>query len=596
VTVARTDQGPDPVEPGAPGSAWTPRRRGGEGAGPYLRALRTNWLLIVEIVAVAAVVAGLYATFAGKRYQAEADLVVTPISADDPAYVGVNVLRDSAQGSPVITAATLVSTPRVVAAAGVRGHVARSEAQAAVTANPLIQSNIVAVTAQASSPALAARLANAFAAATVAERTREYRASITAVTDGLDAQLQSLPASEANGPEATAIDQRLAELASLSIADPSVRVLSPAVAPASPVWPRKTLIVGAAVAVALIIGIGIALAREFLTQRVSEEDEFLLEQRLPVLTRVPRMRTADAEGYLTMRSPLPPEMWESYRTLRVLLHRGTGRRTAPKTILVTSAVAGEAKTMTAVNLAVTMAQAGERVVLVDGDVRRPMVASVFGAPADDTDVWQVPGHGDRLGLVAALPGAVRPEGVVDAAALRRWFAGLLRRVDVVVVDSAPITEAADTLELGSAADTVLLSVRLGVTRRDRFEDARALLSLRGIVPAGLVLTTRTRGRRDLTESRRIAPAEAGGEAPQDGADPAAEQRNGHRPEGSVPAPGEPGGGGSGRVDDPAPGGDPPSSTPAPVRPPARGHAGPGAGKAASRRRAAGRNRAPRPPD
>jgi tyrosine-protein kinase len=507
--VARTDHtnGSAPASVPPP-VAWRPRRTREEGAGPYLRAVRSHWLLIVEVVLVAVLAAGVYASVAPKRYQAEADLVVTPIAPDDPAYVGVNVLRDSAQGSSVVTAATLATTPGVVASAAGRAHVPAARAGGAVSASPLIQSSLVSVTAQASSPRLARRLANAFAAAVIAERTGEYRASITSVQDGLQAQLRVLPPGQQTGAEATAIGQRLAELASLPPTDPSIRVLSPAALPSSPAWPRRTLILGAAFAVALIAGVGIALAREFLTQELTDEDELVLEQGLPVLARVPRMRRVDADGYLTRRRPLPPEVWESYRTLRVLVHAAGGRRAAPRTILITSAVAGEGKTMTAVNLAVTMAQAGERVVLVDGDLRRPMIASVFGAPADAPEPFQVAGFGERLSLVTGLPDDVLPEGVADAVALRRWFAALLRRADVIVVDSAPVTAVADALELVSAVDTVLLAVRIGVTRHDRLDDARRMLSLRGVSPAGVVLTTRARGRDYGGEVRRAVPADA----------------------------------------------------------------------------------------
>jgi Mrp family chromosome partitioning ATPase/capsular polysaccharide biosynthesis protein len=499
--------------PAAP--VWNAERRRNEGAGPYLRAVRANWMLIVQIVIVAMVVAGAYTTFAGKQYQAEADMIVTPIASDDPAYVGVDVLRDSAEGSSVVTAATLVTTPSVVAAVAGRLHVPPGEARSDVSANPLIQSSIVAVTAQASSPKLAQSLANAFASATVSERKTLYRDSITSVDAGLNRQLHALPPGADNAAEVTAIGQRLAALASLPVGDPSIRVLSPAVLPTSPSWPRKTLILGAAFAIALILGIGIALGREFLTQEVTQEDEFLLEQRLPVLARVPRIGRVDANRYLTGTATLPAEVWESYRRLRVLLQSAGGRRSAPQSILVTSAIPGEAKTMTAVNLAVTLAHAGDRVVLVDGDLRRPMIASVFGAPADAADVWRPAGFEDRLGLVTTLPAEVCAGGAVDAAAVRRWFTALLRHADVIVVDSGPVTELADTLELGSAVDTVLLTVRLGTTRRDRFEDARGMMALRGVVPSGLVLTTRSRGRHYGADPRRIvipgdAPAHAEG--------------------------------------------------------------------------------------
>ena len=136
-----------------------------------------------------------------------------------------------------------------------------------------------------------------------------------------------------------------------------------------------------ALLVALLLGVGAALALEHFNPRINREDELLLGHRLPILARVPRVSGSEATRYLTHRGRLPAHVWEAYRTLRASLTGAGPDGGFPRTILVTSAIPGEGKTMTSVNLAITMALTGVKVILIDADLRRPMIATVFGAAA-----------------------------------------------------------------------------------------------------------------------------------------------------------------------------------------------------------------------
>ena len=174
---------------------------------------------------------------------------------------------------------------------------------------------------------------------------------------------------------------------------------------------------------------------------------------------------------------LPPPVWESYRTLRASLAGADARGGFPSSILVTGASPAEGKTLTSVNLAITLAQAGVRVVLVDADLRRPTVAAYFRIAVSRNTVGNVlmgrvspadaivpaPGY-ERLGLLLAGHGQGHPDELLQRSRIDTLLKQLSAHADVVVIDSAPLGEVADALAVADAVETVLVCVRLGHTR------------------------------------------------------------------------------------------------------------------------------------
>jgi Mrp family chromosome partitioning ATPase/capsular polysaccharide biosynthesis protein len=476
-------------------------------AGRYLQALRDHWILIAWLVVLGVVVATLYSQTASKRYEAHADLLVSPIPGDDDTFVGINVLKES--GDPtrsVITAARLLKSGEVVRGVARRLRIPESELQG-VEVKPLGQANIVTITAESTSASTAARIANAFAEETIAGRTRDFQADLADTIDRLRSQVRAIPAGRRNIGEALAIQERLAALTPLIDSDdPTLQISSRATAPGSPVWPRPALSIAVAFIGALLIGMAAAIALELGDPRVRREEELLLSQRLPILARVPRLPRRVVRDYLSGMRTLTPDVWDSYRGLLANL---SVLGELPRTIVVTSAGPAEGKTITAVNLAVTLASRGTRVVLVDGDVRRPMVASVFGVAAQPggfadlvatgeigpRTLVPAPGELDSLELVLASPEKVDDRDYFfDPRTVARALALLQEETEVVIIDSPPLTEVPDALTLAAAADAVLIAVRLGRTRRDKLNELRRQLAQRGIAAAGFVVTTRQQSR------------------------------------------------------------------------------------------------------
>ena len=484
-----------------------------QGAGRYLNALREHWLLVTLLVSAAVGAAVLYSATVEKRYEAQTDVLVTPVSASDPTFVGIGLLRESSdQSRSILTAARFVKTPQIADAVldrlGIEGS--REDLLDAVTVTPLGQSNIVTIQGEASSPELAATIANAFAEEMLAQRTARFKEDLELTIERLRARLAATPATDAASIEVTALRQRLGNLSGLVGGDdPTLQVTSAAVAPAVPVWPRPALSIGIALLASLLLGSGLAIALELANPKVTREEELLLEQRLPILARVPRMSKGVVQRYLAGREQLPGDVREAYRTLRASLALAGKEREFPRTILVASAIPGEGKSMTSANLAITIALAGQRVILVDGDLRRPMIATIFGVAARPLGLGTVlagkgnvrdalvaaPGHGDELRLLTASPEQAHMVDLLDTARVERVFAQLREQADVVIVDSPPLTEVSDALTLADEAEAVLVAVRLGRSRRDRLNELRRLLAQRGVPVAGFVVTTNERSRR-----------------------------------------------------------------------------------------------------
>jgi capsular exopolysaccharide synthesis family protein len=482
------------------------------GAVRFLTALREHWLLIALLVVVAGGTAIVYSATAKKRYEATASILISPVSSSSGTFLGFSLLAvGDSLTRPVVTAARFVTTPQVAAdAAATLGVRHPQQLLKSITVTPVGQANIVTIVGKAQSPDRAALLANTFAAATISNRTAVFQQELVNTISRIRAQLAPIPVAQRNSGEAVALEQRLGDLQGLVGGhDPTLQLLSQAVPPTSAVWPRPVLSIAVAILAALLVGTGAAMALELVNPRVTREEELILEQRLPVLARVPRVPRKAVRDYLTGKHALPGSMREAYRTLRASLMAAGRDGHPPTSILITSASPSEGKTMTAVNIATALAAGGQRVVLVDGDLRRPMVATLFGVASrprgfadvllDNVPLEQAlvpaPGHGAQLQLLLASPEHAHLVDLLHPERVERVLDELRRISDVVVIDSPPVTEVADALTLADQVDTVLIAVRLGRTRRDRLNELRRMLSQRGIAPGGDVLTLRRTVRR-----------------------------------------------------------------------------------------------------
>ena len=482
------------------------------GIGRYLTAFRDRWLVIAAIVVVAVGATAAYSLLATKQYKAEADLIVTPLPAGDSTFLGISEpLRDSSLAQPVITAARIVGSEpvsRLVEESLGVGHAP------GVSVAPLSQSSIVSITATAVNPREAARIANAYADAVIAVRRSSFQQQLRSAMASISARI--VPQ---KGLAAADLRAHLAQLETfVGRPEPTLSILSAATPPDSASWPRPKLSILVALLASVLVGGGVAIALDIRRPLVKDRDELFFEHQLPILGTVSRARDRDIRHFLARRRPLPPEVLEGYRTIRrTLEHAGAGEG-LPRSILITSASSGEGKTTTAIAIAEAIAQSGLSVILVDGDLRRPMITAVFGLPAKRRSIAAVlrgttPVHEalKRSGGLKLLLGAPDPAAVdlVSRSRVGSLVEQLTAEADVVVIDSSPLGEVADALAFADAVEAVLVAVRLGRTRRDRLADLRQRLAQVGVSPSGAIVIDRKRLRAtgyhyaDLADRERV---------------------------------------------------------------------------------------------
>jgi polysaccharide biosynthesis transport protein len=507
-----------PAGPEAPrdytSAPWRRPQVGVSGLERYLHTLRERLRLIVAVTVAATLVPALYLVVADDRYRAEADLLVTPAGRDDPALAGLPVIHESSDPTrDVETAARLVEGRDVAVRVKRRFGLDESVGDLldAVSAEPVAQSNIVSVRAEADSPGLARDLANGFAAGAVAERSQQLRGEIDRVLPPLRGQIA---AADERGEDTQELSTQLVRLESLrETGDPTLRLETRASTPASPFAPRTGLTLAAGLLAGLILGVGGAFAMHAVDPRLRREEQLRELYSLPILARVPRERRARTfrfgprrwgfgppEKYRRALPPgeLSPATLESYRTLRTMLAAQRGGEGDSRSILVTGPSPYDGKTTTAINLASSLALAGNRVILIEADFRRPTVGEALGlqapfgigdvllgnvgiegalvpAPDYNLSVLLVDRADDWIAEVLSLPAA---EALIDEAK------GL---ADYVVLDSPPLTRVIDAMPLARKADDVVLVVRLGLSNLAQLSYLGDLLDQNGIRPAGFVV-------------------------------------------------------------------------------------------------------------
>ena len=325
----------------------------------------------------------------------------------------------------------------------------------------------------------------------------------------------------------------------------AVSVIEHSPTPSGPISPNPPK----AIALGLLGGIAAALAFIFgmnaLDRSIKTVDQAESRLGLPVLTAIPEVKAGESPGpaqlkrdsaesgsanyRLVAEAPEGPAA-EAFRNLRASLSL-LGPESERRIFLFTSAVPSEGKSFSSANYALSLAQQGHRVLLIDGDLRRPSLHKIFVrnqpdaeakgivdflvgdatldqvvsiVEARDVDVLGTAEHTDRLvtttgGQLSLLAGGRRapnPAELLSGHTFRELIAKAAATYDRIVIDSAPVLAVSDTLLMTAFAQTVCLVVRASKTPRNAVQRALFLLSGSGTKPAGVLLNRlpRERGR------------------------------------------------------------------------------------------------------
>ena len=381
-----------------------------------------------------------------------------------------------------------------------------------VSASPAGQTDVLNIKAQSIVPEVARRVANAYAEAYVQFRQLEESADIESALVPLRAraaelqrQLDELTAE--NGRTATTdpvlINRRQSlsndleavqsQIDNLELAKQArsggARILVPAETPVSPIKPAPRRTAAVALVVGLILGVGLAFLREYLDDSIKDKDD--VERALPglsVLGLIPAIKDwkdAQRPMIVSATDPKSPAA-EAYRSLRTSI-QFLGLDRPMRVIQVTSPASTEGKTTTLANLGVTLAQAGQRVVLVDCDLRRPRLHEFFGLDNEvgftsvllgdaplSAALKAAPGM-ERVAVMTAGPLPPNPSELLASPRATEVLTSLQGAADIVLVDSPPMLPVTDAAVLSSRVDGMILVANARKTTGKNLERAYELL-------------------------------------------------------------------------------------------------------------------------
>ncbi len=281
----------------------------------------------------------------------------------------------------------------------------------------------------------------------------------------------------------------------------TVSVTDQATVPGAPAKPNVKLNTVLGLMLGLMLAGGVVLVQEYLDDTVKTPEDVEEVAGVPALGVVSRFR--DANPRVTSTSGTTAE---AYRQIRTNVHFARLAQEV-KTIVVTSGNPGEGKSTTAANLAMVMADAGERVLLVDTDLRRPSLHTLFGQPNSFGLTGLLLGedlslsHGavstgvKNLRLIPSGPLPPNPSELLTSKKMMSLVETMRESADYVIFDSPPILAVTDASILASMCDGSIVVLEMGQTRPDTLRRVKAALDQANARPLGVVINKAKTGRR-----------------------------------------------------------------------------------------------------
>lgn len=275
------------------------------------------------------------------------------------------------------------------------------------------------------------------------------------------------------------------------------RLLSAATPPQIHSYPRTKFLLALSIVGALFAGIIVAYGVERLDSGFRSNDQIERMARVTVMGIVPEFATDSALNEMVITHPTS-QFAESLRTIRTAL-RYSNIDNPPKTVLVTSAMPQEGKSHFAAALALSSAHSGRKTLLIDCDLRRPTVASIFdiepkaSLPSifDDPRGEVAAIHVDAasgLHFLPATTGALNPQDILGSARMEALLRKMESRYDLIVLDSPPVLAVSDASVLAHMVDAALFLVRWGTTPRRTVVEAINAFRSHGCQVTGAVLS------------------------------------------------------------------------------------------------------------
>lgn len=417
----------------------------------YLRMLRSQWRVVVGATLVTLLIAVVYVATASRQYAAQTELFVSLADAGSTtsaAYQGSLFGQERAQSYADIVNKRRVTT-QVIDRLGLQAT--PEDLGGRITATVPDNTVLIDITVTDDQPRRAQAIAN-----TVAD-----------VFIGVVDDIETPTGSDTSPVKVSVVDD--------------------AALPDAPVSPRTKVDLVLGLVLGLLLGAAAGLLRATLDTRIRDAETLKESLGLPVLGVIPRDKGIEQAPLVAQLDRHAPRV-EAFRQLRTNL-RFLGVDRKIYSLVVTSPLPVEGKSLTTCNLAVTLAEAGLSVIVLDADLRRPSVASYFGlenavglssvlsGQAVVGDALQSWGEGN-LRVLPSGPVPPNPTEMLESHRMADLLSRLQSEADVVLIDAPPVLPVADATVLGALADGVVLVAREGRTRQEQVE--RAIEALRRV--------------------------------------------------------------------------------------------------------------------
>ncbi len=475
-------------------------------AGLLVEAILRRWYIVLICAVVTPSVTYLVVDAKPDVYETTAQLLFRErVNDADPSVpTSPDPDRQAATNRDLVALPALAQ--RTSAALG--GTVTPADVAARIDATESPESDVSGIQATGENPQETARLANTYAAQFVVYKREERRKQFAAARKVLAQRLARLRGlvSPAARNEARQLRERIGalDLAS-SLEDGGVEVIQQAAAPKVPVSPRPKVDAAIGFGLGLALGLVLALALEALDRRLRSLQSVHSAFTRPVIGAIPRSRALGKRAHRKQYG-LPPGEIEAFRMLRAsMLYNNDDLRL--NAVLVTSAGLAEGKTTVAWNLAAAAADAGSRVLLIEADLRRPVLARRFHADpsqglseiltseADPESVLQhvrlnrfaVNGTTAMMDVIFAGAPLSNPIDPLESERMADLVARMRGEYDLLVLDSPPVSVVSDAIPLIRYVDGVLVVSRVGTTTREAAAHVQSQLDNLGAPVLGVVV-------------------------------------------------------------------------------------------------------------
>ncbi len=460
-------------------------------------ARRRKWVILQALIVVP-VLALIFTLNQEDEYTATATLLFrqAPVGVSEGESV-IEPTREAATNGQLVGLPVVAET----AAESLEG-VPASEIQESVSVESSPEADTAQIVATSTSPELAAAMANAYGKAYIVFRRQADRSQVQGAIGVAEASLEQLTPAEQESKQGVALNEQLDRLKlAQALQTGGAELVQQATAPSSPSSPNALQNVMLGVVLGAVFGFCLAALLERIDRRVRAVDELEELYGVPILARIPRSQRLSRRRHEAI-GPQTAE-GEAFRVLRKNL-RYFNLDNRLHSILVTSPEAGDGKSTIARTLAMTMAEMGDDVILVEGDLRKGgELRGVTGAPATglsnvlagtpvekvliEQDVLDSAGtHPRSLTVLPSGPVPPNPSELLDSAQMHDLLIDLQGRFQTVVLDSPALGAVSDALALVSEVSAIVVVGGLGKTTRDAARELSKQLSLLEKRPIGVI--------------------------------------------------------------------------------------------------------------